>query len=179
MIRPFPKAANIFFKKAVVFFSFPRRISKTTSTLHSKQTHILMTVRKGLLGETVPFISPANIAEKDREALNIKAFLWRWSLLPTQTILWLHVKLSPDWLQAIIATERKDRCMQLARCSAKRGLMGTGALGAFPHWPEQRVAELPSAFPNSSLIQTQDTTAGIVSFQLCSRQCQASQMGTT
>lgn len=88
------------------------------------------------------------------------------------------VKLSPDWSQGIVAREINYRCTQLPHCSTKRGLMGTGALGTFPHWPEQRVAQLPSALLNSSLIQTQDTTAGTVSFQLCCRQCQASQMGT-
>lgn len=64
----------------------------------------------------------------------------------TQTILWFHVKRSPDWSQGIAARQRKDRCIQFPRCSAKRGLMGTGALGAYPHWPEQRVAWAPLCF---------------------------------
>lgn len=58
------------------FSPSPEECPKQPQLPICKQTHILMTVRKVLQGEIVPFIRPTNTAEKDRQALGIKALLW-------------------------------------------------------------------------------------------------------
>lgn len=58
------------------FSPSPEECPKQPQLPICKQTHILMTVRKGLLGGTVPLIRPANTVEKDRQALSTKALLW-------------------------------------------------------------------------------------------------------
>lgn len=55
--------------------------------------------------------------------------------------------------------------------------MGTGALGHF-HTALAKSGRAALCLSNQLINAAQDTAAGTVSFQLCSRQCQAAQTGT-